>query len=251
MKTIETNPETKVIVETSGQQVAFGLYSDEGMEYLSALWLKISAQRRLMYEVSWMGVPFIQLAEDLAMMHELVWKMQPDVIVECGIGQGGGLIFYSSMMELLGKGMVIGVDIEIKQQNRERLDASPFRKRMELIEGSSIDEGVVARVEKMINGMENVMVILDSDHTAAHVARELELYHRFVKPGGYLVVMDGGAAHVWDIPRDQSKYKDNHPLLAVADFLTSHLDFEVDPHYNRLGITSSPLGFLRRKLPVS
>ncbi|MEI6033598.1 MAG: CmcI family methyltransferase [Verrucomicrobiae bacterium] len=251
MKAIETNPDTRVIVVTAGTQVAFDLYSDDGMEYLSALWLKISAQRRLMYEVSWMGVPFIQLAEDLAMMHELVWKLQPDAIIECGIGQGGGLIFYSSMMELLGKGIVVGVDIEIKDQNRQRLDACPFRRRMELVEGSSVATDVVERVGKLVEGMNSVMVILDSDHTAAHVARELELYHRFVKPGGYLVVMDGGAAHVWDIPRDQSKYKDNHPLLAVDDFLKSHLEFEIDPHYNRLGITSSPSGFLRRKPPAS
>ena len=196
-----------------------------------------------------MGVPFIQLAEDLAMMHDLLWTLRPDAIVECGIGQGGGLIFYSSMLELLGDGCVTGVEIEIRADTRERLDGSPFRHRIELIEGDSASEGVLAQVREKIAGARCVLVILDSDHTASHVARELAAYHSLVTPGSYLVVMDGAAAHVWDIPRDQGKYRDNHPLMAIDDFLAEHPEFAIDPTYTRLGITSSPNGFLKKSAP--
>ncbi len=193
-----------------------------------------------------MGIPFIQLAEDMAMMHELLWKLKPDVIVECGVGQCGGLLFYASMMELIGKGRVIGVDIEIRESNRTRLAANPLSRRVELIEGSSVSQNTFDQVKAKIKPGEQVLVILDSDHTYDHVAQEMALYHTLVSTGGYLVVMDGGAAHVWDIPRGQAKYRDNHPLMAIEGFVAQHSDFSIDPHFNRLGITSSPLGFLRR-----
>lgn len=246
MKYLETSPETTITVTTGEKQVTFPLYSDDGGEYLSSLWLKYAAQYKLMYEVQWMGVPFIQLAEDLAMMHQLVWALRPDCIVECGIGQGGGLLFYSSMLELLGRGKIVGVEIDIRKPTRDRIEASPFRHRIDCIEGDSASPSVLAQVREKIAGMETVLVILDSDHTYAHVAKELENYHSFVTKGSYLVVMDGGAAHVWDIPRDQTKYKNNHPLLAIEEFLKTHADFQMDAHYNRLGITSSPLGFLKK-----
>lgn len=247
MKYVETDSSTMITVTSGDQNISCGLYSQEGMELLSALWLKLAAQNRLMYEVQWMGVPFIQLAEDLAMMHELVWTLKPDCIVECGIGQGGGLLFYASMMELIGNGRVIGVDIEIREANRKRLDEHPLKKRIELIEGSSTSADVVACIYRKIKHGERVLVILDSDHTCEHVLKEMELFHSLVAVGSYLVVMDGGAAHVWDIPRDQAKYKNNHPLMAIEAFVTAHPEFEIDMHYNRLGITSSPMGFLKRK----
>jgi len=246
MKSIETSPETTITVTTGGQQTTFPLYGEDAGEYLSALWLKHAAQQKLMYEVKWMGVPFIQMAEDLAMMHELVWTLRPDAIVECGIGQGGGLVFYSSMLELLGAGKVVGVEIEIRQPTHERIDASPFRNRIELVEGDSSSPVVVDQVKELIAGSRTVLVILDSDHTATHVARESSAYHSLVTSGSYLVVMDGAAAHVWDIPRDQRKYKNNHPLMAIDEFLATHPEFQEDPHYNRLGITSSPRGFLKK-----
>jgi len=246
MKHIETNPSTEITVTTNGRKTSFSLYSPEGSEYLSTLWLKLAAQNRLMYEVQWMGIPFIQLAEDMAMMHEMLWRLKPDVIVECGIGQCGGLLFYASMMELIGKGRVIGVDIEIRESNRTRLLANPLSKRVELIEGSSSSPEIFNRVKEKIKPGEVVLVILDSDHTYEHVAREMALYHPLISSGSYLVVMDGGAAHVWDIPRGQAKYRDNHPLLAIEGFVARHPEFSIDPHFNRLAVTSSPLGFLRR-----
>lgn len=246
MYQIKTNKETEITIKTQGKEKTFLLYSKEGFDYLSSLWLKLGAQNRLMYEVNWMGVPFIQLAEDLVMMQELVWKLKPDVIVECGIGQGGGLIFYSSILELIGKGKVIGIDIDIRLQNRKRIENSSFRNRIDLIEGSSTSQDVVKQVKEKLGNAETVVVILDSDHTYKHVLDELNLYHPYVTNNSYLVVMDGGAAHVWDIPRDQSKYKDDHPILAIEEFLKNNNNFEIDHHYNRLGITSSPLGFLKK-----
>lgn len=246
MKHLETNQSTEITVTTGDKKISFPLYSPEGVEYLSTVWLKLAAQNRLMYEVQWMGIPFIQLAEDMAMMHELLWKLKPDVIVECGVGQCGGLLFYASMMELIGKGRVIGVDIEIREANRTRLATNPLSKRVELIEGSSVGPQTFEQVKAKIKPGEHVLVILDSDHTYDHVAKEMALYHTLVPSGGYLVVMDGGAAHVWDIPRGQAKYRDNHPLMAIDGFVAKHPEFSIDPHFNRLAVTSSPLGFLRR-----
>jgi cephalosporin hydroxylase len=246
MDQIKTDKDTEITIKTKGKEKTFSLYSKEGFDYLSLLWLKLGAQNRLMYEVNWMGVPFIQLAEDLVMMQELVWTLKPDVIVECGIGQGGGILFYSSILELIGKGKVIGVDIDIRLPNRKRIENSSFKNRIELIEGSSISPNVVKQLRRKLENTESVLIILDSDHTYKHVLAELNLYHSFVTKDSYLVVMDGGAAHVWDIPRDQSKYKDDHPILAIEEFLKNNNNFEIDHHYNRLGITSSPLGFLKK-----
>ncbi len=125
-------------------------YSDEGYKLVAELWTKVSVQHKLMYEPTWLGIPIIQYPGDVLMMQELIWKLRPEVIVETGFAHGGSAIFYASMLELLGRGKVISVDIEIRQYNRVAVQSHPLSHRIETIEGSSVDPAVVAVVKNRI-----------------------------------------------------------------------------------------------------
>jgi len=223
------------------------LYSEEGVELVAALWVKLITQYRLMYQVSWLGVPIIQLPSDIVMMQELIWKIRPDVIVESGVAHGGSAVLYASMCELLGRGRVVGVDIEIREPNRVALTHHPLAPRIQLIEGSSIDPEVFRRVKEACQGAATVLVVLDANHTAAHVNQELLMYSELVTPGSYIVAMDGAQAQVWDIPRGKKEWRDDSPIHAIRHFLAGHPEFEVDPHFTRMRVTANPEGFLRRR----
>lgn len=222
------------------------VYSQEGRALISSLWTKLCTEYRVMYEPTWLGIPIIQLPTDIVMMQELIWKLRPDVIVECGLAHGGSAVMYASICELIGKGRVIGIDIEVRQYNRVAIQSHPMSKRIEIIEGSSIDPSTVAEVKERLRGARTVTVILDSDHSRDHVLQELNLYHQVVTPGSYLVAMDGAQAHVWDVPRGKKEWKDDNPLQAIEVFLKEHPEFQVDHHYTRMHVTSIPKGFLRR-----
>lgn len=235
-----------ITLNNAGQQTTVDLYSKEGLDLLSNLWIKSAAEHRLMYEPTWLGRPIIQFPTDIVMIQELLWKLQPDVVVETGVAHGGSLILSASILELIGKGKVVGVDIEIRPHNRLAIEAHPLKRRIELIEGSSVASETLAAVLKAIGGANSVLVFLDSNHTEAHVLQELELYAPFVTPGSYIVAHDGAQAWVWDIPSGKPEWKDDHPLNAIHKFLARHPEFAVEPNWTRLGITSSPDGFLRK-----
>jgi cephalosporin hydroxylase len=149
------------------------IYTREGFEVLSRLWTRSNWENRLSYEVSWLGIPIIQLPEDMVVMQELLWKVRPDVIVESGVAHGGALVLYASILELLGRGRVIGVDIEIRKYNRLAIEAHPLSHRIHLIEGDSLADETVEAVRSMIRPGERVMVALDSAHSRDHVLGEL------------------------------------------------------------------------------
>ncbi len=233
-------------LQSGGTSTSVRLYSPEGLDLVAALWLKLSAEYKLMYEPTWLGRPIIQFAEDILMVQELVWKLRPEYIVECGIAHGGSLILFASLCELLGHGSVIGVDVEIRQHNRVAIEQHPLFKRIRLIEGSSIAADVVSLVTEAVGNAKSVLVVLDSNHSRQHVSKELDMYSPLVTPGSYLVCMDGAQAHVSDIPRGKPEWKQDHPLAAIEAFLKERPEFEVDPHYTRLRVTSNPAGFLKR-----
>ena len=217
------------------------------LEETALKWTKISAENRLDYEIDWLGVPVIQTPEDLILIQELIFNVQPDVIIETGIAHGGGLIYYASLMELLNKsGKVIGVDIEIREHNKKAIEAHPLFKRIELIEGDSVSDETIQEVRKRIPENSKVIVCLDSDHTKAHVLKELELYHDFVIPGCYIVVFDTNTSKLAELGVFDKRYIHNGPKEAVDDFLNTHNDFEIDINYNKLYISTSPDGYLRR-----
>jgi len=217
------------------------------LEEVGLKWTKVWAENRLSYENDWLGIPVIQSPIDLMLMQELVFKVQPDVIIETGIAHGGGLVFYASLMELLNKGKVIGIDIDIREHNRKVIEVHPLFKRIAMIEGDSVSEKTLQEVRKRIPKNSKVIVCLDSDHTKAHVLRELELYQEFVVPGCYIVVFDTNTSKLAELGVFDKKYTNNGPKEAVNEFLRINNDFEIDKSYNKLFVSYCPNGFLRRK----
>jgi cephalosporin hydroxylase len=250
--TIDT--ETGVIaVQNGGDTANVPLYSTEGFELLSDLWVKVGWNQKHSYTFTWMGVPVVQLPEDMVRVQELIHRLKPDVILECGVAHGGGTIFYASLLKAMGKGRVIGVDIEIRPRNRERMEAHPLFELITLIEGSSVDEAIVAQVKQEIGEAENVIVLLDSNHVRDHVLAELEAYHDLVPVGGYIVAMDGVMKYLADLPNGDPSWTEDNPISAVEEFVARHPEFVVEqPEWSfneselRANITHSPSGFLRR-----
>jgi cephalosporin hydroxylase len=223
------------------------IYSEEGFEALSQLWTRSNWQNRLSYEVTWLGIPIIQLPEDMVVMQELIWKVRPDVIIESGVAHGGALVLYASILELLGRGKIIGVDIEIRKYNRLAIEAHPLSHRIQLIESDSLSNEAIEAVSDSIRPGDRVMVALDSNHTREHVKAELERYGPLVTPGSYLVVFDGVMALVADAPAAGEGWDQDNPLEAVREFVEENDDFEVDRSYERLAVTYCQGGFLRRR----
>jgi cephalosporin hydroxylase len=202
------------------------------------------------YLWSWMGVPIIQLPADVMVTQEVIWTTKPDVIIETGVARGGSVLFMASMLELIGKGKVIGIDIDIRAHNRETIEGHPMAKRVMLIEGHSTAPETVAKVKTAIPAAASVMVVLDSDHSRDHVLDELRSYGPFVTEGCYLVIADTilGRFAPEQTPRNRSKVwlKGNEPLSALEIYLAETSRFEVDPVVNgKLILASSPGGYLR------
>ena len=218
------------------------------LQALTDEWFLESVRVKYSYRFSWMGRPIIQYPQDIVAMQELIWQLQPDCIVECGIAHGGSLVLYASMLELLGGDRrVVGVDVDIRAHNREAILAHPMAKRITMFEGSSIDPATVARVCEAASRFERVMVVLDSNHTHDHVLGELRAYSPLVKKGGYLVVFDTVVENMPDeFFQDRPWRRGNSPMSAVTAFLAENRRFEIDKAFDeRLLITVAPNGFLR------
>lgn len=215
----------------------------------SKSFMKESTVPKYSYNFSWMGRPIIQYPQDIMAMQELIWQVKPDLIIETGIAHGGSLIFYASMLELLGgDGRVIGIDLDIREHNRIEIEKHPMYKRIEMLEGSSTDPEIIDSVKELAKGKKSVMVVLDSNHTHEHVLEELRLYSPFVTVGSYCVVFD---TIVEDLPddffSDRPWGKGNNPKTAVHEFLKENDSFEIDDNVeNKLLITVAPDGYLKR-----
>ncbi|MEB0045459.1 MULTISPECIES: cephalosporin hydroxylase family protein [unclassified Pseudomonas] len=224
-----------------------GLQQDKALQATSLDWVGTTARHKYTYNFSWMGRPIIQFPQDMVAMQEIIWSLRPDIIVETGIAHGGSLVFYASMLELAGHGEVLGIDIDIRQHNREAIEAHPMSKRIEMIQGSSIDPAIVDQVRQRIAG-KKVLVVLDSNHTHEHVLEELRAYAPMVSVGSYCVVMD---TVVEDMPEDafpdRPWGKGDNPKTAVWAYLKENSDFEIDQAiHSKLLITVAPDGYLRR-----
>jgi cephalosporin hydroxylase len=242
-----------IVVEQDGDVANVPLYSTEGFELLSELWLKVGWNEKYSYTFTWMGIPVIQVPEDLVRIQEVIFSVQPDVIVETGVAHGGSLIYYASLLTTLGKGRVVGVDIDIRPHNRTAIEQHWLSDLITLIEGSSIDEKIVARVREETASAQTTLVILDSSHTREHVLTELEAYSEFVSVGSYIVAMDGIMAAVADTPRGDATWSDDNPTSAVEEFVSRHPQFVIQPpswRFNesdlRTNITYAPNGYVRR-----
>lgn len=224
------------------------LAADRDVQALSRIWVREVTRHRYSYNFTWMGRPIIQTPQDMVALQEVVWRTRPDVIVETGIAHGGSLIYQAALMHMLGgDGRVVGVDVEIRPHNRVEIEKHPMAARITLIEGSSVDEAIVAQVKRAIAGRQRVMVVLDSNHTLEHVERELALYSPLVTSGCYLVVFD---TLLEDMPADLQGGRPwgpgNGPKTAVHRFLARNDRFEIDHDIeHKLLITVAPDGWLK------
>ncbi|MDI1254301.1 cephalosporin hydroxylase family protein [Thermomonas sp.] len=234
----------------------------------------ISAQYS--YNFFWLGRPIIQYPQDMIALQEIIWEVRPDLIIETGIAHGGSLILSASLLALLdysdavqavevldprtARRRVLGVDIDIRAHNRAVIEAHPMAHRIDMIQGSSIDPDIIARVHAAAQGHERVLVILDSNHTHDHVLAELEAYAPLVSRGSYCIVFD---TVVEDLPEDMFPDrpwgKGDNPKTAVWEYLRrlreegraaadgSPLQLAIDQDIEaKLLITVAPDGYLRR-----
>ena len=226
------------------------LGENKSLKKLSNKWMVESSLDEYSYHFKWLGRPIIQFPQDIVALQEIIWNIKPDLIIETGIARGGSLIFSASILELLGKGKVLGIDIEIRKENMKKILEHPLSKRIKMIEGSSIDENTINQVYKMAKKYKKIMVILDSNHSHNHVLSELKAYSKLVKKGSYLIVFD---TVIEDIPKKYSKKlikgnwsKTDNPKTAVREFLKENKRFKIDKEIeDKLLITVGPEGFLK------
>jgi cephalosporin hydroxylase len=234
----------------------YALDTPEAFEAVSAAWLRCGWDVKYVYGFSWMGRPVIQLPEDMIRIQEVIWRLRPDVVIETGVAHGGSLIFYASLFAAMGGGRVIGIDVEIRPHNRAAIEAHPLFPAITLIEGSSTDPATVAAVRAAVAPRDRVLVILDSNHSRAHVEAELEAYAPLVTHGSYIVACDGIMASLAGAPRAAPDWEWNNPVTAVDAFLARHAAFALEEPafpFNegkvRHRVTYWPKAFLRRVCP--
>ena len=241
---------TDKIFEKQNKKYIAKMSKDTSFQKLTKSWFKSSEKFQYSYHFSWMGRPIIQYPQDMIALQEIIWQIKPDLIIETGIARGGSLIFSASMLQLIGKGSVIGIDIDIRKQNRIEIEKHSMFKRIKMIEGSSIDQKVVKKVYQLAENKKQILVILDSNHSHEHVLQELELYSPLVSKNGYLIVFD---TVIEDISTPQTKShqkrpwsKGNNPKTAVKSFLKTNNRFIIDKEIdNKLMITVAPCGYLK------
>ena len=222
--------------------------SSRSLHEVSREWFIACSNYEYSYHFTWLGRPIIQFPQDILAMQEIIWSVKPDLIIETGIARGGSLIFYASLLELIGEGgEVLGIDIDIREENRREIERHPLFKRIRMIQGSSVDPAVVDEVSSHAKGREKILVALDSNHTHDHVLSEMKAYSPLVTKDSYLVVFD---TIIELMPEDFSSNrpwgKGNNPATAVREFLSANDRFVADQEIdNKLLITVAPGGYLK------
>jgi cephalosporin hydroxylase len=251
--TLDTGIGTFSIDDGSGE-TSHDLYSKEAFDAVADLWVRLGWVRKYSYGFTWLGRPLIQLPDDMIRTQEAIYQVQPDVIIETGIAHGGSLIYYSSLLEMIGKGHVIGLDIDIRSHNRAAIEAHPMARRITMIEGSSTAPETIDQVKALIKPGDKVMLILDSNHSRDHVAAELEAYAGLVTPGSYVLSQDGVMKLVAGMPRSGPDWGTDNPISAVEAFLAAHPEFELrlpprpfDETLETPECSHHPVGWLRRR----
>jgi cephalosporin hydroxylase len=233
---------------------------------LTNQWIAKAAEHKYSYHFEWLGRPIIQHPQDMIGVQQLLWEIQPDLIIETGIARGGSLIFYASLLELIAQcggnpnAKVLGIDIDIREHNKAAILAHPMSRRIEMIQGSSIADETFAMVKQHAAGSQKILVCLDSNHTHDHVLEELKRYAPLTSKGSYCIVFD---TIVEDMPEGSGPPrpwgKSNNPKTAVFEYLKllhdgktlaadgQPLSLEIDKQMDaRLLITVAPSGFLKR-----
>jgi cephalosporin hydroxylase len=246
----DTTADDRAEFDRERQRKSIALGNDQAVFDQAASALVAADAHDYAYLWTWWGVPIIQVPADIIATQEVVFAAKPTVIIETGVARGGSLIFMASLLQLLGRGKAIGIDIDIRAHNRDSIERHPMAHRIELIQGSSTDPAVLAQVRGLISPTDQVMVVLDSDHSRVHVLAELMAYGPMVTPGQYIVVADTALGRLQpdQTPTKRSKIwkPGDEPLAAVNDYLKETNRFEPDAAINgKLIFASSPGGYLK------
>ena len=172
---------------------------------------------------NWLGVPIQKCPLDCWIYQELLFDIKPDIIIETGTKVGGSALFFASILDLIGQGEVITIDIDGKGK-------LPEHKRITYLWGSSVDETIIKFIEPRVKD-KKVFIILDSDHSKEHVLKELEIYSKFVSLNSYIIVEDTNT---------------QEPLEAVFEFMEKTKNFTIDRSCEKFYLTFAPYGFLKR-----
>lgn len=224
------------------------LADDIELQRLSLQWMIAADRHKYSYNFSWLGRPIIKLPADVVVLQELIWQTRPDLIIETGIAHGGSLVLSASVLELIGHGEVLGIDIDIRSHNRVAIESHKLSRRIHLIEGSSTDSIVVEKVADLAQGKSRVMVVLDSLHSHSHVLDELRIYSQFVSVGSYLILPDTfieyfPKGHYANRPWDVG----DNPMTAMRQFLSETDHFEIDQAISSKALISEAVdGYLLR-----
>ena len=220
------------VIELNNKKV--NLYSKEGFKLISDLWIKVGWDQKYIYSFSWLGRPIIQSPDDMLRIQEVIYDIKPNVVIETGIAHGGSLIYYASILNAIGKGKVVGIDIDIRKHNRKAIEEHKLFSFIDLIEGSSIELETFTKVEGLVSPNDKVIVILDSAHDYDHVLREIELYSSLASVGSYIVVTDGSQEYLGNTPRAKVDYpgyaetwEKNNPKKAAGDFVLNNDQYEI------------------------
>jgi cephalosporin hydroxylase len=238
-------------------------------------WIQHANSKKYSYHFEALGRPIIQYPQDMVAMQELIWNVKPDLIIETGIAHGGSLIMSASVLAMLdycdaveqssvlepkaSKRKVLGIDIDIREHNKEAIQAHPLAHMIEMIQGSSISSETIQKVQQFAQNYKRVLVVLDSNHTHDHVLAELEAYAPLTSKNSYCVVFD---TIIEDLPADSFPDrpwgKGNNAKTAVWAYLKTlssgvsaadgdALNLEIDKSVeHKLLITVAPDGYLKR-----
>jgi len=221
--------------------------ADEELRTLSLEWMIKADAHKYTYNFEWMGVPIIKFPNDMIVFQELVWHLRPDLIIETGVAHGGSILYSASLLQLIGHGEVIGIDNDIRQHNRKRLEKLPIMERIELHEEDSLSPDLHKYLAKRTKD-KKVLVVLDSMHTHQHVLGELDAYSSYVNVGSYIVLPD---TFIELFPKGYYKNRPwdvgNNPMTALAEFLSKNKDFEVDTYFSEKAVISESInGYIKR-----
>ena len=237
---------------------------DESFHLAGQTFMQASILPKYSYNFSWMGRPIIQYPQDMVAMQEIVWEVKPDLIIETGIAHGGSLIMNASLLAMLDycdaiesgelvdpskpRRRVLGIDIDIREHNRKAIEEHPMSNRIDMIQGSSIADEIIAQVHAYAKNYKRILVSLDSNHTHEHVRAELKAYAPLTSKESYCVVFDTLIEDMSeDAYPDRPWGKGNNPKTAVWEYLKTHPEFEIDKSIqNKLLITVAPDGYLKR-----
>jgi cephalosporin hydroxylase len=224
---IDTRNGTVHVSDDSGVH-QYSMDTPEAFALIARAWLRAGWDSKYVYTFTWLGRPVIQLPDDLVRLQELIYRVKPDVIVETGVAHGGSLVFYAGLCKVIGKGKVVGVDIEIRPHNRGAIEEHELSPYITLIEGDSVHPTTLGAVTNLIQPGDTVLVCLDSNHSKDHVLRELGAYAPLVSVGSYIIAMDGIMEQVVGAPRTEPDWEWNNPRRAALQFTKENPRFVLE-----------------------